>query len=415
MSLRLRVAVLGVLGSATLASAETRRVSFDEAIRLAMEHAADARIAADEVARAQALLSEAAATLRPAIGISATYQQLEGDRTVSGRETTAGESLLGQLTVSMPLLNFRARAGRQRAADQLEVERAAAATVRRSVAIQAGRAYLAVFAAKRIIEVAELARATAAAHVTFATQRTTGGIGTELDIVRARAELATDESNLAIAQTALVQAEEALGVITGQVAALDSSDEPNLDGSADAAGVAQRADVVAGERRLSSAAWSRKAQWAEWVPTLSINGSGFYTAPQIDPVPRAGFQVLATLAMPLYDGGFRDGLRQDRDAVLAEAREELAQLERAAGAEARAALDAVHRAREARDAAHRSAALAARALELANVAYTGGTGTSLEVIDAQRSARDAATQAVIADDGLREASFSLLAATGHFP
>jgi outer membrane protein TolC len=81
----------------------------------------------------------------------------------------------------------------------------------------------------------------------------------------------------------------------------------------------------------------------------------------------------------------------------------------------RASQDAVHRAREAREASHRSADFAARALELANIAYSGGTGTNLEVIDAQRSARDAATQAVIADDGLRQAALGLLAATGHFP
>ncbi|HEX4418710.1 MAG TPA: TolC family protein [Kofleriaceae bacterium] len=392
-----------------------RKVSFAQAIQLALEQASDARIAADEVARAAALLAEAAAALRPVLGVAGTYQQLEADRTVSGRQTTAAESFLGQVTVAMPIMNFRERADRQRAADQLEVERTTAATIRRTVAIQAGRAYLAVFAAKRIIEVAEQARETAAAHVTFATQRTAGGIGTELDIVRAQAELATDESNLASAETALVQAEEALGVITGQSAPLGSTDEPNLDAGPDTAGVVKRADVVAGERRLASAEWSRGAQWAEWVPTLSINGNAFYTTPQIDPTPRLGFQVLAVLAMPLYDGGFRDGLRQERDAVLAEAREELAQLERSASSEVRASQDAVRRAREARDASHRSADLAARALELANVAYSGGTGTSLEVIDAQRSARDAATQAVIADDGLRQAEFGLLAATGHVP
>jgi outer membrane protein TolC len=119
--------------------------------------------------------------------------------------------------------------------------------------------------------------------------------------------------------------------------------------------------------------------------------------------------------MPLYDGGFRGGLRQDRDAVEAEAREQLAQLERSASSEVRAGQDAVAHSRTARDAAHRSADLAARGLTLANTAYAGGTGTSLEVIDAQRSARDAATQAAIADDGLRQAELNLLAATGHFP
>ena len=404
-----------VLAAHPSPSSAQRKVSFAEAVKLAVDHASDARIAADEVVRAHALLVEAAATLRPLLGVQGTYQQLDGDRTVSGRRTTAAESFIGEITLSMPLMNFRERADRQRAEDQLEVQHANAATVRRTVAIQAGHAYLAVFTAMRIIETAQQARDTADAHVAYATQRTRGGIGTELDIVRAQAELATDESNLALAETALVQAEEALGVVTGQTAPLGSTDEPVLDGDADIGSIDKRADLIAGQRRLDSAIWSRRAQWAEWVPTLSITGDAFYTAPQIDPVPRTGFEVLAVLAMPLYDGGFRGGLREERDAAQAEAQEQLDQLHRTASSEVRAGQDAVRRAREAREASHRSAKFADRALELANTAYSGGTGTSLEVIDAQRVARDAATQAVIADDGLRQAELDLLAATGHFP
>ncbi len=201
-------------------------------------------------------------------------------------------------------------------------------------------------------------------------------------------------------------------MLTGTNAPLKARTGPTFG---DTEGVKKRADELASEQRVNSAESSRRAQWAEYVPTLSLNGSVFYDAPQIDPLPRMGFQVLATLAIPLYDGGFRSGLREERDAVLAEAREGLVQTERQSGSEVRTSRDAVEHARRARDAAHRSADFAAHALQLANIAYEGGTGTSLEVIDAQRAARDAATQAVIADDNLRQQMFALLAATGHFP
>jgi outer membrane protein TolC len=396
-------------------SSPTQAVNFDQAIALAMEHSSDARIAADEVIRADALLQESRSAIMPLLGVQAQYQQLEGDRFSHGFETSAGESFIGELTLTMPVLDFRKRADVQRARDNLEVEKATAATTRRTVAIDTGRAYLQVFTAERLIEVAELARQTAKAHVDFATNRTHGGIGTELDIVRAQSELATDEQDLELARTSLVQAEEALGVLTGQNVPLGSTSEPLFPDSPDVRAVASRADILAGQRRLSSAKWSRDAQWAEYAPTLSLNGIGFYDTPQIDPTPAWGFQILAVLALPLYDGGYRGGLAQERDAVLAESREQLAQLERNASSEVRAGEDAVKHAREARDAAHRSADFATRALQLANIAYQGGTGTSLDVIDAERTARDAATQAVIADDGLRQAQFALLAATGHFP
>jgi outer membrane protein TolC len=67
------------------------------------------------------------------------------------------------------------------------------------------------------------------------------------------------------------------------------------------------------------------------------------------------------------------------------------------------------------DQAHQSALFATKALRLANAAYRGGATTNLEVIDAERQARDADAQAAIAEDAAREARLDLLAAAGRFP
>jgi outer membrane protein TolC len=69
---------------------------------------------------------------------------------------------------------------------------------------------------------------------------------------------------------------------------------------------------------------------------------------------------------------------------------------------------ALHSAREA-------AEFASRALELANLAYRAGATTNIEVIDAERQARDAETQAEIAADTSRQARLTMLAATDRFP
>ena len=81
----------------------------------------------------------------------------------------------------------------------------------------------------------------------------------------------------------------------------------------------------------------------------------------------------------------------------------------------RVAFEAVKRADAALQASREGAKLAGEALELANVAYKGGAVTNLEVIDAERQARDAATQAEIAADASRQARLALLTATGRFP
>ena len=66
-------------------------------------------------------------------------------------------------------------------------------------------------------------------------------------------------------------------------------------------------------------------------------------------------------------------------------------------------------------AAQRSAKLARETLDLASQAYAAGATTNLEVIDAERRARDAETAAAVAEDAARLARLDLLAVSGRFP
>ncbi len=52
---------------------------------------------------------------------------------------------------------------------------------------------------------------------------------------------------------------------------------------------------------------------------------------------------------------------------------------------------------------------------MANIAYEAGATTNIEVIDAERRARDAETAAVMAEDAARRARLDLLSATGNLP
>jgi outer membrane protein TolC len=54
-------------------------------------------------------------------------------------------------------------------------------------------------------------------------------------------------------------------------------------------------------------------------------------------------------------------------------------------------------------------------LQITDVAFRAGATTNIEVVDAQRRARDAETTAVIAEDAVRRARLDLLVATGRFP
>ena len=55
------------------------------------------------------------------------------------------------------------------------------------------------------------------------------------------------------------------------------------------------------------------------------------------------------------------------------------------------------------------------AATLADKAYRAGATTNIEVIDAERQARDAESQVALAEDAARQARLDLLVATGAFP
>jgi outer membrane protein TolC len=121
------------------------------------------------------------------------------------------------------------------------------------------------------------------------------------------------------------------------------------------------------------------------------------------------------LTLPIFDGGLRNGIGRERDAVLAEARSNLEAGLRQAQSEIRVNFEAMVRADLALTSARDAARLARRAMELATMAYKAGATTNLEVIDAARSARDADTASAQAEDLSRQARLDLLVASGRFP
>ena len=58
---------------------------------------------------------------------------------------------------------------------------------------------------------------------------------------------------------------------------------------------------------------------------------------------------------------------------------------------------------------------AQQVVNIVNVSFRAGAATNIEVIDAERSARDADTAVAVAEDTLRRARLDLLLALGRFP
>ena len=280
------------------------------------------------------------------------------------------------------------------------------------------RAYLAVVAQKRVIDAATRARDTDKAHFDFAHQRFAGGVGNRIDEVRAEQQLASDQANVEVQLAHLARDREALGVLAGVGGPVDA-EEPNLAAVGDPgqamADADRRTDVLAGQARLKAAEHVAHDDWTDYAPFLTGTFTPFYADPSTILYPTTGWQAQLVLGIPLYDGGLRYGLHKERAAVRDEARVQVEATLRQARSDVRTAFEELRHADATLEAARRASDLAQRGLDLAQVAYRAGATTNLEVIDAERTARDSETAVAVAEDGARQARLDLLAATGRFP
>ncbi len=395
------------------------RLTMEEAIGRALARNPTYATALLEVRRAEAVVRETKAAWLPTLDGNGGVTHLDGNRVENGAVILAQNELTANLTLTVPLLKTRqwlSTAESRLDADATSAERK---DVRRTVAFATGQAYLAVYAQKFVIEVDERAHDTAKQHADYAHQRYAGGIGNSLDEVRAAQEVATDEALVEEAYAGLAAAEEALGILTGTEGPVDTAGEanvaepPSLQEGLD--GAAHRSDVVALDAHLRSARKVVKDEWSDYMPSVVGVAEPFYESPATPTVPLRGYQLELLLTVPLYDGGLRYGQHDEHRALHDEAGVAYTAGLRKARSDMRAAFESMRRADSALRSSRDAAKLAEQALELANLAYRAGAVTNIEVIDAEREARDAETQAEVAGDTARQARLTMLAATGHLP
>ena len=131
--------------------------------------------------------------------------------------------------------------------------------------------------------------------------------------------------------------------------------------------------------------------------------------------PSRTWALSLQLSQPLYDGSQRRGLRRQREAIFEASTLSLTQLQIDARSEVRNARAAVAARERALASAREAVAAANEVLKITIIAFDAGATTNIEVIDAQRSARDQELVMVQVEDGLRQARLDLLVALGQFP
>jgi outer membrane protein len=418
----LAVAIAVTLVDARVVGAErqqpTDRITFEDAVRRAIERNPNVAQAAQAILQAETLLQQARGVYRPTLTGSVTTTVLDSERGFDGNVTQPRtQSFLG-LSLSYPVLAASRWAQRAQADDQIRVARLGTDETRRQVALATAQAYLAVIAAQRQVDVNRLARENATAHVDYARALLKEGAGSRLNELRAAQELAVDEVLLEASQLALRRAQEALGVLLTADAPVDAAAEPAFEIAAlptDQSWLASRTDIKLFTARIDAAQRVYRDSKLDWVPTASVAFEPQLLTPSSLFQPSQTWRGFVAVTIPILDADTRKVARRQREIALGTARLELSELELQARAELRTARASVESTERAVLNARLGAQHAAEVLKITDLAFRAGATTNLELIDAQRRARDADTAAAVAEDRVRQARFDLLVALGRFP
>jgi outer membrane protein TolC len=403
-----------------LTSAQTiERVTFDDAVRRAVSNHPSVQRAAADILRAEAVLQQVRGRALPTVGVSMTTSVIDPITQFGGSAIIPRAQTQTVASVGVPLITPVSWAERNQAADQVIVSQRVVADARRQIAMAAGQAYLSIITQRRVLELNERALENARAHYDYANQRFQGGIGSRLNAVRAEQEVSASEARVEDARLGIRRAQEALGVLMAVDGPVDAAMEPAFEvpppavPDQDLAAGRQDLQVIiarqmAAERRAGDA-------WKEYLPSVTALFTPEIVAPSGLFGNARSWRAAVLFNVPLFDSGQRRGQSRERLAFVDAVRADRSDAQRRAESEIRTAREAVASSERALLHARRAADQANQVVQITDVAFREGATTNIEVIDAQRRARDAETTAAIAEDAVRRARLELLTATGRFP
>jgi outer membrane protein TolC len=427
----LAVVVSAIAASSVPAAAQTpvplERVTFAQAIDRAIANNPSSAIAASGILRAEGLLRQARAATLLQVDANVTTTTLNTGVAFEGSTVSPRNQMSAALSVEQPIIAAASWARRAQAQDQRDLAALGAGETRRQLALATADAYLSIIAQRRVLEGNTRARDTARAHFDLATQLEEQGTGSRLNALRAQQQVSTFERLLEAAALAVYRAQEALGVLLVADGPVDAGEEPVLALPADAAGLsASTADLtpillqartdlrlfagqrLAAERVLDDSSKDRWPSLSVLFLPQSVYPAQFFT-------PRNSWRLLLQGSLPIFDSGERGALKVQREAALNVAEANLSDAVARASSQVRAAREAVASGERSLTSARAAADQAQQVVNIVNVSFRAGAATNIEVIDAERSARDADTAVAAAEDTLRRARLDLLLALGRFP
>ncbi len=348
-----------------------------------------------EVARGQSRMVLAGSLPRLIGNASWTYQLIQAEGQVGGITQPSSVWRVGA-TASVPVLAARNWYDYATSRDQIAQAELQAEDAERLIIGGLAESLVAVITAERLSEVTRVNFSAALSTLELNKRRARLGSGNAVDVLRAQQEVAQSRTQVIEANEALRRAREALGRALGYSDAWGVSPDVKLDQlRTDARNtckrgkdVGNRADVRAAaagaaiaERNISSPMFGL-IPTVDLTSTVTVNSAVSFVSFQ-----RTQWTIGAALTWHLYDGGLRYGERQRNQGLAEQSRQTKINTELSARLEVTQAVRGVDVARQTLDVAKESRQIADDNAALAKTKFINGTGTSFDMVDTQRTAR----------------------------
>jgi NodT family efflux transporter outer membrane factor (OMF) lipoprotein len=253
-------------------------------------------------------------------------------------------------------------------------------------------------------------------------RRHDGGAAAEADVDQAQAQLETVKTEAADNRLKRSQLEHAIAILIGVPPAEFNlparpltATPPPVDTGLPASLLERRPDIAAAERRAAAANADIGVARAAFFPTLSLSAVGGFEAAMPSHLLSAPSRIWSlgpALSLPIFDGGQRNGVTDEAIAAFNEAAANYRQNVLDAFRDVEDNLAALRQLQAENDTQARAVDAAGRALNQAQLRYTGGLVTYLEVVTAQNIALQAQLSAADIAGRRMAASVALVKALG---
>jgi outer membrane protein TolC len=409
-------------------------LSFQQAMRLALQNNYDALIARERINEAKGRAEQARAALLPNLSGAIRQEVQTINLAAEGFRqgffpTSSVPNLIGpfgvfdaRVQMEQRVFNLQAIRLYQAEKSAVNVTRFEEEVTRQQVATQTAIAYVNAISASRAIDAACANLTLAQSLLTLARDQRAAGVATGVDVTRAETRLAEEQARLAQAQTDMQQSRLELlrvtalplrlEVVLTDLLRLTPEALPTADITV-AEAERERPEIYVAEEELRRRRYNLKAAKAELVPSLDFFGD--YGESGNTPVQNAlpTYDVGVQLNIPIFNGGLTLGRIKEARSLARQAELRLDDTRQQVEEDVRLALQMVVNAAEQARAAQEAVRLAERELIMSRDRFVAGVTDNLEVVTAQTTLADARFDEINALAQYNAARVNLAAARGR--